>query len=146
MTHIPDFQPRLHHFGLSVANLDETVAWYKDKLGFEDDSHYALDFPQLQARVAFLRRGDFGLELFEVSGSSGMPGHARQTGTDLHVQGLKHVALAVEDIDRARAALTARGVTFVMDTAPVPGPRGARFAFFRDNNGLLIELYQAHGP
>jgi catechol 2,3-dioxygenase-like lactoylglutathione lyase family enzyme len=135
---------RLHHFGLSVADLDTTIAWYIEKLGFERD--YAYQIPPLQARVAFLRLGDLRVELFEVRGAAPAPSSASTPASDLGVHGLKHVALAVEDIEVARDHLQARGVEFVTDVAVVPASNTERYAFFRDNNGILIELFEPHGP
>ena len=33
---------RLHHFGISVANLQETIDWYGEKLGFTFDYRYEI--------------------------------------------------------------------------------------------------------
>ena len=134
------FVPRLHHFGISVADLEETVEWYREKLGFEPLYHYEL--PDFGMRVAFLARDGFRIEVFEVGGSSPLPDHARETSTDLGIQGLKHVAFAVGNLDEAMAELGGRGVAFATGALEVPDSGGERFAFFRDNNGILIELYE----
>ncbi|MFC3831710.1 MULTISPECIES: VOC family protein [Deinococcus] len=128
----------MHHFGLSVADLDATIAWYTDTLDFELESAY--DIPALSARAAFLRHGSVWVELFEVSGAVPAPENAQ----DLRVHGLRHVALAVDDIGATRDLLRTRGVEFVSEPATVPGSGGDRYAFFRDNNGILIELYEMH--
>lgn len=128
----------LHHFGLCVPDLDATIAWYTDTLDFDLDSTY--DIPALPARVAFLRHGTVRVELFEVRGA--VP--AAASAQDLRAQGLKHVALAVDDIAAARDLLRARGVEFVTEPAVVPGSGGDRYAFFRDNNGIVIELFELH--
>lgn len=134
------FVPGLHHVGISVADLEATVGWYREKLGFEP--LYRYEIPQMAAKVAFLERGGFRVEVFEIGGSSPLPDHARETSTDLGVRGLKHAALAVGDLDGAMAELKDRGVEFVTGVLEVPGSGGERFAFFRDNNGILIELYE----
>ena len=46
------------------------------------------------------------------------------------------------DLDGAMAELKDRGVEFVTGALEVPGSGGERFAFFPDNNGILIELYE----
>jgi catechol 2,3-dioxygenase-like lactoylglutathione lyase family enzyme len=134
---------RLPCFGLSVADLEATTAWYIEKLGFERD--YAYQVPPLQARVAFLRLGDFRVELFEVRGAAPSPESTKTPATGLGVIGLKHVALAVADIEAARDHLRARGLEFITDVANVPASRKERYAFFRDNNGILIELFEPDG-
>lgn len=125
-----------HHVGLSVPDLDATVAWYTRTLDFELDSTY--DIPTLPARVAFLRHSHVRVELFEVVGAV----HAPENAQDLRVHGLKHVAFAVEDIAAVRELLRARGVAFVAEPAVVPQSGGDRYAFLRDCNGLLVELYE----
>lgn len=129
---------RLHHFGISVANLEETVAWYTDKLGFAPLYRYEIP----QARVAFLGRDSIRVEIFEVTNSEPMPQSQRNLATDQLVQGLKHIAFQVDELDATMGELKARGVQFVTDALNVPNSDGERFAFFHDNNGILMELYQ----
>ena len=131
---------RLHHFGISVPDLEEAACWYREKLGLEPLCRYTIE--GMGASVAFLERDGFRAEIFELPGSSEMPGSRRDTATDLRVHGLKHVALAVEDLEAFVAELGGRGVEFATGVLDVPNSGGERFAFFRDNNGNLIELYQ----
>lgn len=137
---------RLHHVGTSVPDLDAAVAWYRDVLGFARDYDYQIQSPHLQARVAFLRLGDCRVELFEVTGSTPMPANEGDIVAGLHQQGLKHFTLATDDLDVTMRALQARGVTFIMPAADIPNSGGERWAFFRDLNGLLVELYQPVRP
>ncbi len=58
------------------------------------------------------------------------------------MQGLKHIAFAVDDVEQAVAILQERGVEFATKIGIVPDSEGERFAFLKDNNGILIELYQ----
>ena len=78
------------------------------------------------------------VEVFEVSGAAPAPENAQ----DLRTHGLKHVAFAVEDLTAARDLLRTRGVEFVTEPAVVPQSGGDRYAFLRDGNGLLVELYE----
>lgn len=94
------------------------------------------------ARVAFLERDGLRVEIFELRDSSPMPDKRREPATNLSVHGRKHVALAVEDLEAVVAELGGRGVEFATGVDDVPGSGGERFAFFRDNNGNLMELYQ----
>lgn len=131
-------QIHMHHFGLSVPDLDASIAWYTETLDFELDFTY--DIATLSARAAFLRHGNLRVELFEVAGAVPSP----DTVQDLRVHGLKHVAMAVGDITAARDILRRRGVEFLADPAQVPGSGGDQYAFIRDNNGILIELFEMH--
>ncbi len=53
---------RLHHFAISVPNLEETVNWYTEKLGFVPGFQY--EMKDLNATVAFMTINDFRLEIF----------------------------------------------------------------------------------
>ncbi|MBD2102825.1 VOC family protein [Leptolyngbya sp. FACHB-261] len=130
----------LHHFAISVTGLEETMNWYAEKLGFTPGFRY--EMPAMNARVAFMTLNDFRIEVFELANSSVMPDYHSELATDLAVRGLKHIAFAVDDVEQAVAALKDRGVEFVTEIGEVPDSDGERFAFFKDNNGILIELYQ----
>lgn len=134
------FKLKLHHFGISVPNLEETVSWYGEKLGFKLDYKYRME--DLDANVAFMTLNDFRVEIFELPNASAMPTSSLKLDTDLKVYGLKHVALAVDDLEQAIAVLQKQGIEFITEAMEVPNSRGERFAFFKDNNGIFIEVYQ----
>ena len=133
-----DFEIRPHHTGISVANLDESIAWYQRMLGFEvvrrmtQDSNPKMNF-------ALLRRGDCYLELFEVAGGKPLPDYRRDASADLTVQGIKHFAYQVQDARAAAAELKAKGAEIAM--GPVENPNVV-FVFIRDNSGNCFELIQ----
>jgi glyoxylase I family protein len=54
--------------------------------------------------------------------------------------GLRHLAFAVHDLDRAVAALDARGIA--VEDVRVDELTGKRFTFFADPDGLPLELYE----
>ncbi|MBD3887705.1 VOC family protein [Phormidium tenue FACHB-886] len=131
----------LHHFAISVVSLEETMGWYAEKLGFSPGFTY--EIKDMNAKVAFMTLNDFRIEVFEVAQSSAMPDYHSELPTDLAMQGLKHIAFAVDDVEQAVVVLRSRGVEFVTEIGEVPDSGGERFAFFKDNNSILIELYQA---
>ena len=63
--------PKPLHLGISVSNLEASVKWYSETLGFEPAKR--LDLPEVQFRVAILEYQGFGVELIEVKGSSKNP-------------------------------------------------------------------------
>ena len=134
---------RLHHFGISVANLEETIDWYGEKLGFTVDYRY--EIAGLNAQVAFMTLNDFRIEIFEIKDSAPMPESSRNPATDLPIAGLKHIAISVHNIEETVADLESRNVEFLGKVGEVPNSNGEKYIFFRDNNGILIELYQSIG-
>ncbi len=123
-----------HHGAISVPSLDQSVAWWRDMLGFEVDQE--IDIPTIPAKIAMMKRGALRIELFEVPGAAPLPEGRASMHDDLHTHGHKHIAFAVPDIDRIVAEMTARGADIVMHRR---APWGA-FLFIRDNTGNLIEF------
>jgi len=132
------FEISPHHFGLSVPNLEESVAWYRKMLGFEVVTRMKEDAAN-KMLIALMRRGNFYLELFQVEGAQPMPDYRRDPNTDLRVHGLKQIAFQVSDVHAAVKELKEKGVEIAM--GPIESP-GVVFAFIRDNSGILIELIQ----
>ncbi|WP_114240633.1 VOC family protein [Dyella sp. C9] len=126
-----------HHGGISVPDIEASIAWYRDMLGFEVEKRFDID--KIPARVAMLRRGELRLELFEVPGAAPLPEDRRHPDRDVHTHGNKHVAFAVRDVEPMAAELRARGadIVFVMRAS-----FGANI-FIRDNAGNLLEFVEA---
>ncbi len=58
---------RPDHAGVSVGDLEASVAWYRDMLGFDLLRIIAIPEAEETGRVALLRKGDFVLELFSLA-------------------------------------------------------------------------------
>ncbi len=83
------------HAGISVPDIDTSITWYRQMLGFRlvSDKY----FEQLPARIAFLELGDFSIELFQVQGAAPLPDDRRVPNLDIRTHGIKHVAYIVEE-------------------------------------------------
>ena len=126
-----------HHLGISVADLEASISWYREKLGFTVVNRVTLD--HIPAKIAFLQHGDFAVELFEVPGASPLPEDRRHPNQDLRTHGTKHIALAVQDTKKVIEVLKERGVDIAMDVRVVDQ---TTIAFIRDNTGNLIEIFE----
>lgn len=124
-----------HHVGLSVPDLAASVAWYREMFGFTVEMYQEVS--HVPFKGAFLKRGDFRLELFELPGANPLPPERREVDQDLRTHGTKHMALCVPSIDAALAFLRPRGVEVAMEPMSVEGTRAC---YIRDNSGILIEL------
>jgi methylmalonyl-CoA/ethylmalonyl-CoA epimerase len=133
---------RPDHAGLSVGDLEASIAWYRDMLEF--DLVRVVDIPEAEkaGKVALLSKGDFVLEVFSLPAAAALPEDRRHPATDLLTQGVKHVAYAVPDIDSLMAELKTKGVDVVWDVAVHDG---TRCAFVRDNTGNLVEFVERTG-
>jgi methylmalonyl-CoA/ethylmalonyl-CoA epimerase len=133
------FGMRIDHVGISVANLDESVNWYVEKLGFELERPIDRN-PNSPTTIARIRRGNFTIELFEIKGAAPLPDYRRDPTADLRVHGLAHFAFAVDDARAAAKELEAKGVKIVLP--PREDDRRITFFFISDNSGNTFEFIQ----
>lgn len=125
------------HCGISIADMEESIAWYTNMLGFE--LLWRKEFDALNCEIAFLRMGDFEIELFRHHNTLPLPPDRKEPGKDIRTQGIKHVCYEVENITSLLADLRAKGADVVF------GPdrmEGTLMGFIRDNTGNLIEFIQ----
>ena len=128
----------IDHVGISVGNLEESVKWYVEKLGFELVQPLNRD-PDASMNIARIRKGDFNIELFEIEGAEPLPEYRRDPSADLRVHGLAHFAFRVENALEFQAELEAKGVEVVM-RASADGR--SNFFFVSDNSGNTFEFIQ----
>lgn len=134
----PGFEISLHHVGISVANLEESIAWYKEMLGFEEVIRMSEDAAN-KMKIGHIKRGNCYIELFEVEGAEPLPEYRLDPSADLRVHGLKHFGLQVNDAHAAVEELKAKGVEVAMGPIDTPG---VCFVFIRDNSGNAFELIE----
>jgi methylmalonyl-CoA/ethylmalonyl-CoA epimerase len=127
---------RPHHFGISVPDLPAALAWYERMLGFSLEER--LFIARIPAHIAFIKRGDFRIEVFEVDGAAPLPADRRTPNLDLKTHGNKHLCFEVPDVPGAVAALRAAGADIAAERVIDGNPT----AFVRDCAGNLIELLQ----
>jgi methylmalonyl-CoA/ethylmalonyl-CoA epimerase len=132
-----DFGLKPHHCAMSVPDIERSIAWYREMLGFSLEKRGTL--PAIGAEVAFLLKGEFRIELFEVPGAEVLPASRRVPNQDLRTHGTKHIAFAVEDILATIDVLRRKGVAIAMEPTNI---EGTRVAFINDNNGNLIEFVE----
>jgi methylmalonyl-CoA/ethylmalonyl-CoA epimerase len=139
---------RIDHIGIACADLDASVAFYRDTYGFEV-AHEEVNEEQ-GVREAMLRvngtddGGATYLQLLEpVRDDSPVARFLAR-----HGEGVHHIAFGTGDVAGAAAAVGGRGVR-VLDAAPRPGTMGSSIVFLhpKDCGGVLTELVQAaaHG-
>ena len=133
---------RPHHVGISVGDLEASVAWYEQALGFELESLTAV--PEDVGRLAMLvNEAGFRVELFEPPGAAPLPDERRHPASDLRTHGVKHVAYEVAGIEGHAERLRGAGVDFVWD---VRVHDDLKVLFVRDNTGNLVELVEQDEP
>lgn len=125
---------RPHHFGISVPDLDAALGWYGRMLGFVPEQRLFIE--KIPAHIAFARRGDFRIEIFQVEGAAALPPDRRVPNLDLKTHGNKHLCFEVPDVAAAIAGLRAAGADIAFELTVDGNPT----AFVRDCAGNLIEF------
>ena len=137
--------------GLQVADLDRSVAFYRDILGFEvifawnPQAAYIRElvgYPEadIHATVLRLPGTDVVLELLDYRNVERTP---IDTGTAN--PGTAHIAFFVDDLDALYADLGTRGIRSVSPpVTPTIGPNeGGRAVYLIDPDGIRVELIQS---
>jgi methylmalonyl-CoA epimerase len=129
---------RIHHIGVAVADLDESIRLYRTSLGAELVHRAASETEGLEA--ALLRVGDGEIELMSALRDDSPVGKfIAKRGPGLH-----HVAYGVTDIDAALAGAREAGLELI-DSEPRIGLHGRRIAFVHPKSmgGVLTEFVEA---
>ena len=143
------------HFSFTVSDLDRSVAFYRDLLGFEvvhvqeQDNAYTrrlVGFPDAVLRAAQLAvpgqpRGlsTHDLELVEYIEPKGSRGDGR-----INDPGAAHLAVTVEDAEAIHRRLSEAGVRFVSPPNAITAGvnEGGSACYFFDPDDIVLELLQ----
>ena len=120
-----------HHIAVICSDYAKAKEFYIDKLGFVLEKEFYR--PANDDYLRMLRLGDTVIELFVRPDAP-----ARVNNPE--AMGLRHLAFRVEDIVPAVAWLNSMGI----ETEPirVDAYNGGRFTFFKDPDGLPLELHE----
>jgi lactoylglutathione lyase len=113
---------RLHHIGLEVTNLEESIRFYTDLLGLELESRHSF----LGEEIAFLASSHFRLEL---------ACHPHSTNST-------HLCFEVSDLQQVINTL---GSNQIAD-GPYKLDNGWETVFYEESNHELIEFLQVSPP
>ena len=141
------------HIEISVRDLDDSIEFYQaltgGKLlfidsGFGEGVSKGVNVPDASLRVAVLQLDNILLELTE---------YENPRGRDFDLQnndiGCMHIAFEVPDIQKVYARLKAKKIEFnaepymLTEADGFSDFAGAKFAYFRDPDGIQIELIEA---
>lgn len=142
-----------HHTGFHVADLERSLRFYRDLLGFEvvfqwnPQASYireVVGYPDVDLHAAVLRmpNSEVFLELLEYRNVERTPVDTRTANP-----GTAHVAFFVENLDKLYADLVNKGVDSVSGpVTPEMGPnKGGRIVYMIDPDGFRVEFIESAG-
>ena len=126
----------VNHYAISVADLEESLAWYQRVFGFQVISRG--EVPGTGVQVGHMQAPGFLLEIFCAPDSRPLPEERKVPNLDFLTQGNKHISFGVPDAHALLPELERLGV-HVAFIAQVNGTYGV---FINDNTGNLIEIFE----
>jgi catechol 2,3-dioxygenase-like lactoylglutathione lyase family enzyme len=140
------------HLGMCVSDLDRSLRFYCDGLGFETADRHELSSEQLPGleknlevlddvvlTLQIIQRGDLRIELLEFR-EPGVVGSPSQRRNQL---GLTHLAFYVDDVDAAAERMLEHGALVLDDTR---ANLGTDVVFLMDPDGVRIQLVRGAPP
>jgi catechol 2,3-dioxygenase-like lactoylglutathione lyase family enzyme len=144
-----------HHFSITCADADRSLAFYRDLFGMELVSDRVVEpggfvervtgVPGARVRIVHLRGHGFNFELLEYQAPRGAerarpPNHA----------GSAHLCFVADDLEAVYADLVSRGVVMRTQDGPqtvVGGPNdGGKGLYLEDPDGNAVEVIQLARP
>jgi catechol 2,3-dioxygenase-like lactoylglutathione lyase family enzyme len=147
------FSLSANHVGLTVSDLECSVAFYRDLLGFniayergEVTAEYMprlVGIPGARLKIVGLDIPGLHIDLVEYIEPKG--GTAAGTTADV---GNLHIGFSVDDLWAAYRHLSAAGVRFKSEpVSPTTGPnKGGWAVYFVDPDGVTLEMIQRAQP
>ena len=124
---------RIHHVAIICSNYESSKRFYVDVLGLQVVAeNYRSERRSFKLDLA-LPSGE-QIELFSFPDSPARPSYPEACG-------LRHLAFAVADIQKAKTSLESQGVA--VEPIRVDPHTQRRFTFFADPDGLPLELYES---
>lgn len=142
----------IHHVGLTVADIERSIRFYRDLLGMTlvrrrpqvDNDYVGLQtgYPGVVLSVASFKVTPESPQSLEVVQYLSHAGPPAETATNR--VGNTHLCLTVTDLRACYAALQAQGVHFKSEPVTITaGPnQGGLVVYFFDPDGYTLELFQ----
>ena len=112
---------------LTVKDIQQSLAWYRDSLGFSVDEVHG---PAGAMRAVSLKAGDVRILLNQDDGARGLD-RAKGEGMSLQIT-------TAQDVDAIAARIRQHGGT--LENEPVDTPWGARVFRVRDPDGFRLAI------
>jgi glyoxylase I family protein len=118
-----------HHIAINTTDIERSARFYREVLGFREKMR--LDY-EGGGYLLMLELGGVSVGLFAGGKPSDLEARSGEVG-------YVHLALSVDDVDAEYERIQAAGYEFYVAPKTV---QNLRIAFFRDPDGIPIELMQ----
>jgi lactoylglutathione lyase len=145
-------EPTFSHFGICVSDLERSLRFYCDALGFEQaESHTIgsefaalMDLPDVSVTSQFIRKGTTAIELLAFSEPTPYGDGERRAVNQL---GLTHLSFRVDDLNAVAAKVVELGGAIVESSRTTIdfGGTPLEFVYCTDPDGVRVELMDLNG-
>ena len=132
---------RIYHVGLTVSDLERSIAFYRDVLGLEFQGEIFMEGEETdkmfrrvncKARVAYLN-GSKAVEAPPVELIQFVNNEVKKVPSDLFTTSISEVCFYTDDIDSAYKHLVDNNVECLSEP---------QYFYFRDPDGIILEMMQ----
>lgn len=137
---------RFSHVGISVSDIERSIAFYHDMLGMEqlcevfpfggEQFEAIMDIPGVTGRMCMIGKGNLNLELFEFTGSK-----AKDPEYPVSDRGISHFGVEVDDIAETYEKLRAAG-TRIHSPVITFNQGSMQATYCRDPDGNVFEILE----
>ena len=145
---------RIYHVGLTVSDLERSIAFYRDVLGLEFQGEIFMEGEETdkmfrrancKARVAYLN-GSKAVEAPPVELIQFVNNEVKKVPSDLFTTSISEVCFYTDDIDSAYKHLVDNNVECLSEPQYFDfrgdGFGESRAFYFRDPDGIILEMMQ----
>ena len=123
---------KIHHIAIICKDYEKSKDFYVNKLGFEILAEvYRKERDSYKLDLAL--NGEYIIELFSFPNPPARPSRPEACG-------LRHLAFAVEDVEKVKIELEAKGI--ISEPIRIDQFTDKKFTFFEDPDGLPLEIYE----
>lgn len=131
----------LYNIAFTVADLDQSILWYKYIFGFELVSRLKFAIPSGSAETAIIKAGQLRLELLQVENAKRIKELFAEAPDYLLAIGNKSIVLQVDDIAAASKELDEKGAKFIWHELQIAGDK-MLCTMIEDVDGNKINIFQ----
>ena len=149
---VPASEAQFSHFGICVSDLEHSLRFYCDALGFEKaESHEIgrefatlMDLPDVAVTSQFIRKGPTAIELLAFHEPAPFGDRERRAVNQL---GLTHMSFRVDDLAATEMRIVELGGAVVESsrTKIDLGGHQLEFVYCTDPDGVRVELMDFGG-
>ena len=130
----------IDHIGILVNDMQKSVEFYTNVLGFSVSRKIEMEKAGLSA--VFIEKDGSKIELMKCRGRN-VP--KRSKGIEIDAGGNSipindHITFSVDDIETTVTQIKEKGFVFHLEPIQLEG--GMKLAFFKDHDGVVIELVE----